>query len=593
MSPLRSIGAARHVGVGLVVAGAATLGFTGVVGSERREERFDAKQVVIAPSGADGVAIREVVDIDFGAEERRGYQRIIPTDFGVPTDIGATATDASADIDVQPVGGDVRIRIGDPDETITGRHRYVLEYILPDAMISTGRLGVDVIGTDETLETERFEVVVTGMTLEDPICSVGSGGTRGGCELTPDGDVYRATISPLDAGDGITIGGAITSTGPPVEVPPPPRPGSRPDRRLPVGLGMLGLGALGAGGTYGWARRRGRNEVFAGGAADAAYSGSGSGAVRLVADEDMDDLATTEFIPPDGVMPWQGAVLLRERIDDATVGAWFSGLAARDVLLIERDGDEGTSDPKKAPVMLRMGPAFDRAPADDAPLLAALFADAPEVELGKYSKDFATTWRQVHVMQERSVAASGMWKRQPPTAGGCVKLSPGLLMIAVVWLVVGAGGTLAAIVGLVSNPIAAIVFGLLAGVVTAVLAYRSLLPVRSATGSALALRTESFRRFLDASEGKHVDWAWQHGLLREYSAWAVALGAAAAWSTALAASSVPPAETMAGPLLVYSSAGAFSGAHTAPSSAGGSSGGGGFSGGSVGGGGGGGSSGSW
>ena len=82
--------------------------------------------------------------------------------------------------------------------------------------------------------------------------------------------------------------------------------------------------------------------------------------------------------------------------------------------------------------------------------------------------------------------------------------------------------------------------------------YRTLLPVRSATGSALALRTESFRRFLAASEGRHVEWAWKQGLLREYSAWAVALGAATAWERALAASSVPPVEYASGPLLVYS-----------------------------------------
>ena len=128
------------------------------------------------------------------------------------------------------------------------------------------------------------------------------------------------------------------------------------------------------------------------------------------------------------------------------------------------------------------------------------------------------------------------------------------------------------------------------------LAYRTLLPVRSATGSALALRTESFRRFLAASEGRHVEWAWKQGLLREYSAWAVALGAASAWERALAASSVPPVEYVSGPLLVYSMGPAFTSAHTAPSSSGGSGGGfsgGGFSGGSVGGGGGGGSSGCW
>ena len=124
--------------------------------------------------------------------------------------------------------------------------------------------------------------------------------------------------------------------------------------------------------------------------------------------------------------------------------------------------------------------------------------------------------------------------------------------------------------------------------------YRELLRVRSATGSALALRTESFRRFLEASEGQHVDWAWKQGLLREYSAWAVALGAAGAWSKALNKSQVPPAEAAAlsHPMLIYSMGSSISSSHTAPSSSGsGSSGG--FSGGSVGGGGGGGSSGSW
>jgi hypothetical protein len=103
------------------------------------------------------------------------------------------------------------------------------------------------------------------------------------------------------------------------------------------------------------------------------------------------------------------------------------------------------------------------------------------------------------------------------------------------------------------------------------------------------LRSESFRRFLAASEGKHVEWAWQQGLVREYSAWAVALGAAEAWSKAVKASNIPdPQVSLSGPLLLYSAGSAFSSSRTAPSSSGGGGGGGG-----VGGGGGGGSSGSW
>ena len=128
--------------------------------------------------------------------------------------------------------------------------------------------------------------------------------------------------------------------------------------------------------------------------------------------------------------------------------------------------------------------------------------------------------------------------------------------------------------------------------------YWFLLRSRSAVGSGLAIRTESFRRFLEASEGQHVDWAWQHGVLREYSAWAVALGAADAWRQALAASHVPPTEVhVEQPAAdVLDGLDRSASTMTAPSSSG-SGGGGGFSGafsgGSVGGGGGGGSSGSW
>ena len=85
----------------------------------------------------------------------------------------------------------------------------------------------------------------------------------------------------------------------------------------------------------------------------------------------------------------------------------------------------------------------------------------------------------------------------------------------------------------------------------AAIAYRPMFASRTATGSALALRSESFRRFLAASEGRHVDWAWQHGLVREYSAWAVALGAADAWSErGQGIATVPePQMALSGPLL--------------------------------------------
>ena len=284
--------------------------------------------------------------------------------------------------------------------------------------------------------------------------------------------------------------------------------------------------------------------------------------------------------------PWLGAVVLRERIDTDSVSAWFSGLAAEGIIEIEQRGDALT---------LRRGPRWSAANADDAPLLGSMFQGVDIVELGSYDPTFAKVWAEVRRRQQRFVADSGYWKHAAPSgvSGGDVPVRL-IVFAAFMAFFLGGGALLTIVGGLARNPLAALFFTVIVVAVVAYAAYRTLLPARTASGSAIALRTESFRRFLVASEGRHVEWAWKQGLLREYSAWAVALGAAEAWRRSLRASSVPEVEYNHGPLLVYSMASAFSHTHTAPApTGGGGSFGGGFSGGSVGGGGGGGSSGSW
>jgi uncharacterized membrane protein len=182
----------------------------------------------------------------------------------------------------------------------------------------------------------------------------------------------------------------------------------------------------------------------------------------------------------------------------------------------------------------------------------------------------------------------------PPNSAGGGGFSATLLLAIIGLVVFGGASALSAVIGVFELWPLALLFGLVMPMLAAYGAYRTLLPALSATGSALALRTESFRRFLAASEGQHVEWAWKQGLLREYSAWAVSLGAADAWGKALANSNVAPSEMgLSSPLLVYSMGSSFAHTRTAPSSSGSSGFSGGFSGGSVGGGGGGGSSGSW
>lgn len=590
----------RHAAVVAAVGGTSALAGLGVIGGADLPERFDAKTVVVARDGDRSLRVTEYVDIDFGTERRRGYERIIPNDFGMPADVAASSPDANGELSVLDLGSTTRVRIGNPDITFTGQHRYELSYTYPDARFDVLGLDVDIVAPISAdfpgdPETGRFEVVVTGFELSDARCDVGGLGASGGCELVDAGDgTYRTVIEPLEAETGLTIGGAIAAFTEPLDVAAPPIPERRddgPNRGL-IALGFAGLGTAGSLPVYRWARRKGRNEVYAGGAVDAAHGslpppGSPPGApppVTLVADDDLHELATIEFVPPKGIEPWEAHVLLTERCGDDAVEAWLSGLVAHEALDVEQHDKN---------LKLSSGPRRGELPEADAKLLTRILQIDDPYITGEYDKRFAKAWTAIHKHQVKQIEQSSWWNNMAPSGGLTSGGSPFAIIIMIVFVMLWSGWTVSALVGAFRSWPIAIGTGLLFPALVAYMVYRVMLPARSAQGSALALQAESFRRFLHASEGRHVEWAWDQGLLREYSAWAVALGEADAWSKALDRANVPaPARAAAGPIIVHTGGSSMRTSRTSPSSSGGSSGG--FSGGGgVGGGGGGGSSGSW
>ena len=591
----------RHLLVLLSIGLCAAFARFGLIGAGAHDERFDAKQISVLRDGDNGLRIREVVDEDFGNQRRHGYERIIPNDFGVPKAVTATSPNANADVQVaaDTIGGvpATRIRLGDPKTTYQNQHRYVLTYVLPNARLTSQRLQLNIIGPGEKFETGRFDVVISGLVLAGAQCYVGSQGATGGCSLTSEGADYRVEFTPLHKGDGVTIDAMITAYSTPALPAEPPRPTYRPDHRRQIALAMVPLGLAAALIVLVIASIRGRNEVFIGGPAEAAYGSQSTGTnatggplqapppmpVTLVSDARLRRLATTEFVPPKGIDPWQGAVLLRERIGDDTVAAWFSSLAANEAITLRQDGRS---------LIVGIGRRRGELDPSNSAIVDQFMRGRLELKLGTYDPSFAAVWNAVKIRQAHAITESGWWKRRAPHPGRAAGINAFSAVVIVAAFVIAIGGALAsAASGIIQSMPVAIAFGVIVPALAAYGCYATLLPVRSATGSSLALLTESFRRFLAASEGPHVEWAWQHGLLREYSAWAVALGAADAWGAALSRSNVPPQDYVSvNPLLVYSMHSSFSSSHTAPSSSGGGGGGGG---GGVGGGGGGGSSGSW
>lgn len=584
----------RHIAVVGAVGLTTLLTATGVIGGGSHPERYDQWQTVVEPAGDNGVRLTHVFDQDFGTNDRRGHETYIPNDFGVPTDVTADSPNAPDTVTVDNFGNETRIRIGDVDTYVTGQHRYTLAYTLPDARLDSGILSLDVLAPDEP-EIDQFELVVTGWELGDPLCFVGALDSPDQCELVDStAGEYRWLVEPIESGEGVTVEGDILGAAEVVAVEPPPLPDRRSSNQGILTIAVAVFGILGAGGVFAWARRKGRNEVFAGGAADAAYgtlpppgsTAAETAATQLVHDEDMSDLATIEFVPPKGLAPWQGRVLLDEHTDSATVEAWLSGLAGDEYIEITETGKNMT---------IASGPRIDELPADERRLIDMILTIDDPYTTGKYDSKFSAAWSAIAKWQKDQLASSGWWKHLAPGSGiGTGRSgSPFGLIMVFVFVIVWSGSIFTAFIGLFQNPFMALLVGLAFPAIVAFFVYRALLPARSAIGSALALRTESFRRFLHDSESHHVEWAWEHGVLREYSGWAVALDEADAWSNALARANVPPpARLAAAPIIVHHRAPSMQSSYTKPSSSG-SGGSGGFRGGSVGGGGGGGSRGSW
>jgi hypothetical protein len=97
---LGRISKVRHAVVGIAIGGSSLLGLAGVIGAGNHPERFDAKLIVVEPAGGDGLRIIEYVDQDFGHHRRHGYERVIPNDFGAPTDVEASSPDAPQSLEV-------------------------------------------------------------------------------------------------------------------------------------------------------------------------------------------------------------------------------------------------------------------------------------------------------------------------------------------------------------------------------------------------------------------------------------------------------------------------------------------------------------
>ncbi|MFP3991778.1 DUF2207 domain-containing protein [Streptomyces sp. E11-3] len=585
----------------LVLAGVVAL--AGVVGNTERVSRM----WVSAEVAKDGSArITEVIDYDFGYPEhpKHGIYRDIP---GLSYDDSETET--SATVDGAPVPyeltygetTDRSIRVGDPDSTVTGLHRYRIQYTLQN-VVRDGKLAWDAVGTGWQTDLDNVEIhVVAPYDVTGTRCVQGRTGSQQSCTVAePEPGHLVVELDQLKAGRGTTLyaSGAASGTGGQVAAPIPPSGAADGDvivHPLRTMLWVAGL-ALACALLVAWLLRFvGRDRLATDGPVGSPSDISGGGRERRV---DIDRIAaslTARSVPPEGLSPAQGGILLAERVVPRHQVAWLLSAAI--------DGHITIEGAERYPTVRRNAENTPTDPATEA-VLAEMFAGREEFTLGLYDQRFRTAWQTLGARMTEWQRTGGLWDS---TDEGRERTEQRIGTVATLLGLVAAcfGSVLNASTNSAGWP-TAIVGAVAMGTGLAVRLRSWELRSRTARGTALWLQVESFRRFLADSSLQPADAMTDDDQLELYTAWAVALGEVSRWQPAVTASTSAPAATHTvrrstalaryGPALAVGLVAAATISGGSSSSSGTSSGGSGGSGGSdggVGGGEGGGGGGSW
>lgn len=528
--------------------------------------------------------VSEVIDYDFGQAARRGVLRRVP-DLDPTSEIIVSSPTAPDQLQVG-IGSGATLRIGDPDRTIRGRHRYFIEYTL-STLTSTDRFSWNAVGTEWDVAISGTEIHVTSdREFRDVRCDRGRRGSFGGCradQIEP-GHLLIKT-GRLGTGEGITVSaglGGLLATPPTTPVKPPAESLSSGTPLLIV-LIVSWAGTIAAVPIVGRVvSRRGREQIRHTTASTLGYINDVTSldSFMLADESEMARLIYPSLDPPRGISAAQGGILISESVRPEHKVAWLLEAATLGEVELEDQGGNK--------MLLRRGSTTPR--PTSGPRINSIFSKGDEVRLDEYDEDFASSWSGLETDLEKWKSRSGFWdaagnrQRAAALVGGSFSVIMGLLGVALAsglamrWSPLWLGLVVAA--------------GIVLGSALTVVIRSWELRVRTPEGTSKWIEVEALRRFLSELEPESALNMIEPDRFAGYTPWAIAFGLDDRWKDIMAKLSTDPRFqhvpayhfhlASIGPSLSR----ATSSASTAPSSSGGGGGG-------VGGGGGGGGGGSW
>jgi uncharacterized protein (TIGR04222 family) len=481
--------------------------------------------------------ITETIDYDFGSTRHHGIFRTIPTRFPYdevndriyPIDDVSAQSDAPDDVDVSEEGSFTKIRVGDPDVEISGRHTYTLTYRVEGALNAFpdhDELYWNAIGDEWQAPIERARVTVTAPgSIQRVTCFQGYQGSTEPCARS-EARGETATFSPgrpLDPFEGMTVVVATPKGGVAEPVPVLDERWSA-ERAFSLNAGtataVAVLLAVLGGTLFRLWSREGRDRRFLGSPIDQVM-GTTSGEAEMVPLGEGDFEAPVEFAPPENVRPGQIGTLLDERANVIDVTATIVDLAGRGFLLIQEIPRHGLFS-KADWNLIRLEKDETELLSYETKLLDALFRDGNEVKVSELKTTFA---ERLHAV-EQSLYEDAMrekWFRARPDHVRTRWAGRGVLLTVL-------GGGLTFVLarwthwGLVGIPV------ILGGVALALMA--RWMPARTAKGTAMLRRIRGFRRVIATAETHMSRWAEEENVFTRYLPYAIVFGLTKKWAKA-------------------------------------------------------------
>lgn len=494
-------------------------------------ERFHAEILVRADAA---IEVDETIAVDFGALERHGILREIPVRYRYDDDHDRVydlrvrgVSDASGrpwPYERSERGGNVVLRIGDPDRTVTGKQTYFVSYEVRGALNAfsdhdelfwnvNGRWPVPTASAGARVRLERGA-------MERVACYEGGAGSTSPCRGTLEaGRGYFSATRPLAEREQLSIvvglpKGAVAEPAPLLE-----NAVRGPDdvfRLTPATLGasaavlLLGIGVVLARWLAAGRDRRFLRRYYL----DPASPETVVGPLAR-------DTIVTEYEPPELLGPAEVGLLLDEAADPKDLTATIVHLAVRGYLAIEEIPATGLFG-RKDWVLRRRKAADDRLAPYERRILEGLFDDGDTVKLSELRGSFHGTLHAAQKELYRASVERSWFPADPFRTRLRWQLAGFGLGLLGVYLVFGLGLTMGA--GIVGVAVA------LVGVL--LFAASRAMPSRTAHGRELLLRILGFRRYMETAETERQRFAEREGIFAAYLPYAIVFGSVTRWARA-------------------------------------------------------------